>query len=72
MPLLLSPTAYCRDNLAESDSNIARASRAIRTMANRNMTNKIVLVLVIFALIMTIVLIIYYKFFKKSPEAKTL
>ncbi|CAM0138344.1 t-SNARE VTI1 [Umbelopsis sp. WA50703] len=51
-----------RDTLAESDSNIDRASKTLKGMARRMATNKMITVAIILVLIALIVLIIWSKF----------
>ncbi|XP_014674423.1 PREDICTED: vesicle transport through interaction with t-SNAREs homolog 1B-like [Priapulus caudatus] len=52
-----------RDRLVETDQNLSRSRRILRTMYRRVMTNKLILIIVILLEVALLVGIVYWKFF---------
>ncbi len=55
-----------RGNLDEADTTLGRAGKLIRVMSKRAMANKCIMFGVIGCLVLTIILIIYFKWIKKD------
>ncbi|KAK9760917.1 t-SNARE VTI1, variant 2 [Basidiobolus ranarum] len=54
---------HTRDTLFEADSSIDRATRTLKSMTRRMMTNKLISAAIVLVLILIICFIIYMKFF---------
>jgi vesicle transport through interaction with t-SNAREs protein 1 len=57
-----------KDHLDSTDAAIGRSSKLIKTMARRTITNKLIILLVIFMLLGVIGIIIYFKWLKKPSN----
>lgn len=56
---------HARDTLHGADDNISRARRVLTSMSRRITTNKLIMIGIILLLLVSICLVVYYKYIKK-------
>ena len=56
---------HARDMLHGADDNIAKARRVLANMSRRITANKLIMIGIILLLLVSIFLVVYYKFIKK-------
>ncbi|CAL5224465.1 g7157 [Coccomyxa viridis] len=57
--------SHARDTLHGADDNISRARRVLTSMSRRITTNKLIMIGIILLLLVSIFLVVYYKYIKK-------
>ena len=57
--------SHARDTLHSADDNISRARRVLTSMSRRITTNKLIMIGIILLLLVSIFLVVYYKYIKK-------
>ena len=57
--------SHARDTLHGADDNISRARRVLTSMSRRITTNKLIMLGIILLLLVSIFLVVYYKYIKK-------
>jgi len=57
-----------REKLGSVNENLGRATKIMKTMARRVVTNRLIMAIIILVLLLAICLIIYVKFFSGSPS----
>ena len=57
--------SHARDTLHGADDNISKARRVLTSMSRRITTNKLIMIGIILLLLVSIFLVVYYKYIKK-------